>query len=47
MVAGDESTDSEGEVVEGVTVYQHGGTRLPPVPTTREQRPVIRPHGEK
>ena len=25
---GDEFTDSEGEVVEGATVYQHGGTRL-------------------
>jgi hypothetical protein len=44
---GDQFTDSEGEVVEGVTVYQRGGTRLPPLPATREQRPVIRPDGEK
>jgi hypothetical protein len=43
----DPSTDSEGEVVEGATVYQCGGTRLPPVPATRELRPVIRPDGEK
>ena len=44
---GDEFTDSEGEVVEGATVYQRGGTRLPPMPATRELRPVIRPDGEK
>ena len=43
----DPFTDSEGEVVEGATVYQRGGTRLPPVPATRELRPVIRPDGEK
>ena len=44
---GDESTDSEGDVVDGVTVYKRGSTRLPVVPATREQRPVIRPKGEK
>ena len=43
----DQFTDSEGEVVEGATVYQRGGTRLPPVPATRELRPMIRPDGEK
>ena len=44
---GDQFSDSEGEVVEGATVYQRGGTRLPPVPATREQRWLIRPDGEK
>ena len=44
---GDRFSDSEGEVVEGRTVYQRGSTRLPPVPATREQRWFIRPDGEK
>ena len=39
---GDECTDSEGEVFEGVTMYQRGGTRLPAMSATREQRPLIR-----
>ncbi|KAI5018828.1 hypothetical protein ZWY2020_043716 [Hordeum vulgare] len=44
---GDEFTDSEGKVVEGFTVYQRGSTRLSVMPATREQRPMIRPEGEK
>ncbi len=43
---GDEFTDSEGDVqVDGATVYKRGSTRLPVVPATREQRPVIKPEG--
>ena len=45
---GDELTDSEGDVqVDGATVYKHGSTRLPVVPATREQRPVIKPEGDR
>ena len=44
---GDESTDSEGDVVDGVTVYKRGSTRLPVVPATCEQRPVIKPGRER
>jgi hypothetical protein len=38
---------SEGKLVEGGNVYQRGGTKLPPVPATREQRWLIAPNGEK
>ena len=38
---------SEGELVEGGNIYQHGGTKLPPVPATREQRWLTAPNGEK
>ncbi|KAI5012806.1 hypothetical protein ZWY2020_025072 [Hordeum vulgare] len=45
---GDELTDSEGDVqVDGATVYKRGSTRLPVVPATREQRPVIKPEGDR
>ena len=44
---GGDSADSEGEVVEGATVYQRGCTRLPTVPATREQRWLIFPDGER
>ena len=45
---GDEFTDSEGDVqVDGATVYKRGSTRLPVVPATREQRPVIKPEGDR
>ena len=38
----------DGELVEGgKKVYQHGGTMLPPVPPTRDQRWLIEPNGEK
>ena len=43
----DRFSDSEDEVVEGATIYQRGSTQLSPMPATREQRPVIRPNGEK
>ena len=44
----DESMDSEGDVqVDGATVYKRGSTRLPVVPATREQRPVIKPGGDR
>ena len=39
--------DSEGDVVDGVTVYKRGSTRLPVAPATREQRPVIKPEGDR
>ena len=39
---------SEGELVEqGKKVYQRGGTKLPAVPATRDQRSLIQPNGEK
>ena len=39
---------SEGELVEqGKKVYQHGGTKLLPMPATREQRWLIYPDGER
>ena len=47
---GDELTDSEGDVqVDGApaTVYKCGSTRLPVAPATREQRPVIKPEGDR
>lgn len=45
---GDELTDSEGDVqVDGATVYKRGSTRLPVAPATREQRPVIKPEGDR
>ncbi|KAI4987742.1 hypothetical protein ZWY2020_028500 [Hordeum vulgare] len=45
---GDESTDSEGGVqVDEDTVYKCGSTRLPVVPATREQRPVIKHEGDR
>ncbi|KAI5001068.1 hypothetical protein ZWY2020_011027 [Hordeum vulgare] len=45
---GDEFTDSEGDVqVDGATVYKRGSTCLPVVPATREQRPVIKPKGDR
>ena len=44
----DELTDSEGDVqVDGATVYKRGSTRLPVMPATREQRPVIKPEGDR
>ena len=47
-VGGDELTDSEGDVqVDGATVYKHGSTRLPVAPATHEQRPVIKPEGDR
>jgi hypothetical protein len=43
-----EDSYSEGELVEeGKKVYQRGGTKLPPVPATRDQRWLIVPNGEK
>ncbi|KAI4997138.1 hypothetical protein ZWY2020_052480 [Hordeum vulgare] len=43
---GDEFTDNEVDVhVDGATMYKRGSTRLPVVPATREQRPVIKPEG--
>ena len=45
---GDELTDSEGDVqVDGATVYKCGSTRLSVAPATREQRPVIKPEGDR
>ena len=45
---GDELTDSEGDVqVDGAIVYKRGSTRLPVAPATREQRPVIKPEGDR
>ena len=46
---GDYSPDSysEGELVEGRKVYQHGRTKLPPTPATADQRWLIAPNGEK
>ena len=45
---GDDLTYSEGDVqVDGATVYKRGSTRLPVVPATREQRPVIKPEGDR
>ena len=45
---GDEITDSEGDVqVDGAIVYKRGSTRLPVVPATHEQRPVIKPGGDR
>ncbi|KAI5001109.1 hypothetical protein ZWY2020_011068 [Hordeum vulgare] len=45
---GDEFTDSEGDVqVDGATAYKRGSTRLPVVPATHEQRPVIKPEGDR
>ena len=44
------SEDSYSEskrVEEGKKVYQHGGTKLPSVPATRDQRWLIQPNGEK
>ena len=44
----DELTDSEGDVqVDGATVYKRGSTRLPVTVATREQRPVIKPEGDR
>ena len=44
----DEFMDSEGDVqVDGATVYKRGSTRLPVVSATREQRPVIKPEGDR
>ena len=44
----DELTDSEGDVqVDGATMYKRGSTRLPVAPATREQRPVIKPEGDR
>ena len=40
-----DTTDEE-EVAEGTTVYQRGGTRLPSVPATPAQKPLIAPDGE-
>jgi hypothetical protein len=43
-----EDSYSEGELVEeGKKVYQRGGTKLPPVPATRDQRWLIVPNGER
>ncbi|KAI5014738.1 hypothetical protein ZWY2020_056128 [Hordeum vulgare] len=43
-----ETTDSEGGVqVDRATVYKRGSTRLLVVPATREQRPVIKPEGDR
>ena len=43
-----EDSYSEGELVEGgKKVYQRGGTKLPSVPVTRDQRWLIQPNGEK
>ena len=45
---GDEFTDSEGDVqVDGDTVYKRGSTCFPVVPATCEQRPVIKPEGDR
>ncbi|KAI5016117.1 hypothetical protein ZWY2020_005968 [Hordeum vulgare] len=45
---GDELTDNEGDVqVDGATVYKRGSTRLPIAPAIREQRPVIKPEGDR
>ena len=45
---GEELTDSEGDVqVDGDTMYKRGSTRLPVAPATREQRPVIKPEGDR
>ena len=39
---------NKGELVEGVKkVYQQGGTNLPSVPATRNQRWLIQPNREK
>ena len=39
---------SNGKLVEqGKMVYQRGGTKLPAVPVTRDQRWLIQPNGEK
>ena len=38
---------SEGEWVEGRKVYQRGGTKLPPIPATPDQRWLIAPQGDK
>ena len=43
-----EDSYSEGELVEeGKKFYQRGGTKLPPVPATRDQRWLIVPNGER
>ena len=34
-------------VEEGKKVYQHGGTKLPSMPATRDQRCLIQPNREK
>jgi len=33
--------------VDGATVYKRGNTRLPVASATREQRPMIKPEGDK
>ena len=43
----DDSYSDGGLVEEGKKVYQRGGTKLPPVWATREQRWLIAPNGEK
>ena len=39
-------SDDEAEGGEGTTVYQRGGTRLPPKPVTPAHKSLISPAGE-
>ena len=39
-------TTDEKDVPEGTTVYQRGGTRLPPPPMTPAHKSLITPDGE-
>ena len=39
-------SDDEAKEGEGTTVYQRGGTRLPPEPVTPAHKSLITPDGE-
>ena len=43
----DDSYNDEGLVEKGKKAYKHGCTKLPPVPTTPDQRWLIAPKGLK